>query len=370
MPETRCQKPIANLFIRLAGYHGVSVETTSPSDRIASAFEKSGGHHLMFYSVEGQKGDMVNTNLDEVDAIEQLLNKLEEAGYDLTADVGIVTPYSNQKSLLIKRLAQRMNHWQKNCIGTVHQFQGVGFEVIIYSPVIFHPLDNPNFQNDTPNMLNVVVSRAKQQFIVVGNHHRLRQAGGYLKVLADSVAEDFLLEQGSQHPSFDSLSQTPRLQRYYRDCEHIAAFSALASQCEQELVIITPWIRRGGKQYQRPELAQLVATQRRGVSVKVYYGYYHQRLDRAEDNDETLISEYREQLGKDNVIRLTEGTHEKVLMIDGRYIVLGSWNWLSHGYHDGCERSEQFSNAIRHEISAELDDVSLVRELRERLRLE
>ncbi|HHH7315039.1 TPA: AAA domain-containing protein [Escherichia coli] len=366
----RCQKPIANLFIRLAGYHGVSVETTSPSDRIASAFEKSGGHHLMFYSVEGQKGDMVNTNLDEVDAIEQLLNKLEEAGYDLTADVGIVTPYSNQKSLLIKRLAQRMNHWQKNCIGTVHQFQGVGFEVIIYSPVIFHPLDNPNFQNDTPNMLNVVVSRAKQQFIVVGNHHRLRQAGGYLKVLADSVAEDFLLEQGSQHPSFDSLSQTPRLQRYYRDCEHIAAFSALASQCEQELVIITPWIRRGGKQYQRPELAQLVATQRRGVSVKVYYGYYHQRLDRAEDNDETLISEYREQLGKDNVIRLTEGTHEKVLMIDGRYIVLGSWNWLSHGYHDGCERSEQFSNAIRHEISAELDDVSLVRELRERLRLE
>lgn len=366
----RCQKPIADLFIRLAGYHGVSVETASPSERIASAFEKSGGHHLMFYSVEGQKGDMVNTNLDEVDAIEQLLNKLEEAGYDLTADVGIVTPYSNQKSLLIKRLAQRMNYWQKNCIGTVHQFQGVGFEVIIYSPVICHPLDNPNFQNDAPNMLNVVASRAKQQFIVVGNHHRLRQAGGYLKVLADSVAEDFLLEQGSQHPNFASLSQTPRLQRYYRDCEHIAAFSAMASQCEQELVIITPWIRRGGKQYQRPELAQLVATQRRGVRVKVYYGYYHQSLDRAEDNDESLIAEYREQLGKDNVIRLTEGTHEKVLMIDGRYIVLGSWNWLSHGYHDGCERSEQFSNAIRHEISAELDDVSLVRELRNRLRLE
>lgn len=57
-------------------------------------------------------------------------------------------------------------------------------------------------------------------------------------------------------------------------------------------------------------------------------------------------------------------------MIDGHYIVLGSWNWLSHGYHDSCERSEQFSNAIRHEISAELDDVSLVKELRERLRLE
>lgn len=366
----RCQKPIADLFIRLANYHGVSVETASPSERIASAFDKSGGHHLMFYSVEGRKGDVVNTNLDEVDAIEQLLNKLEEAGYDLTADVGIVTPYSNQKSLLIKRLAMRMNHRQKNCIGTVHQFQGVGFEVIIYSPVIFHPLDNSNFQNNSPNMLNVVVSRAKQQFIVVGNHHRLRQAGGYLKILADSVAKDFLLEQGSQHPHFASLSQTPRLQRYYRDCEHIAAFSALAAQSEQELVVITPWIRQGGSRYQRPELAQLIATQKRGVRVKIYYGYYHQRQDRADDNDEALIAQYRERLGKENVIRLTEGTHEKVLMVDGRYVVLGSWNWLSHGYHDSCERSEQFSNAIRHEISAELDDVLLVNELRGRLGLE
>lgn len=365
----RCQKPIADLFIRLAGYHGVSVETAPPSERIASAFEKSGGHPLMFYSVEGQKGDMVNTNLNEVDAIEQLLNKLEEAGYNLSADIGIVTPYANQKSLLIKRLAERMGHWEKNCIGTVHQFQGVGFEVIIYSPVIFHPLDNPGFQNNKPNMLNVVVSRAKQQFIVVGNFHRLRQAGGYLKVLADSVAEDFLLEQGSQHPDFANLSQTPRLNRYYRDCEHIAAFSALAAQSEQEMIIITPWIRRGGKRYQRPELAQLVATQQRGVKVKVYYGYYHQRLERPDDNDETLVAEYREQLGRDNVIRLPEGTHEKVLMIDGRYIVLGSWNWLSHGYHDGCERSEQFSNAIRHEISAELDDSALVCELRERLKI-
>lgn len=366
----RCQKPIADLFIRLAGYRGVTVKTAEPSERITSAFEKSGGHHLMFYSVEGRKGDVVNTNIDEVDAIEQLLDKLEEGGYDLTTDVGIITPYANQKILLINRLAQRMNHKQKTCIGTVHQFQGVGFEIIIYSPVIFHPLDTVSFQNNIPNMLNVVVSRAKQQFIVVGNYHRLRQAGGYLKVLADSVAEDFILEQGSQHPQFPNLSKTPRLQRYYRNCEHIAAFNALAAKSEVELIVITPWIRRGGKEYQRPELAQLVTAQQRGVRVKVYYGYFHQRFERADDNDESLITEYCEKLGKENVVRLVEGTHEKVLMIDSRYIILGSWNWLSHGYHNSCQRSDKFSNAIRHEISAELDDSSMVSELRERLGLE
>ncbi|HAY3883690.1 AAA domain-containing protein [Escherichia coli] len=366
----RCQKPIADLFILLAGYRGVYVKTAAPSERIVRAFEKSGGHHLMFYSVEGHKGGLINTNTDEVDAIEQLLNKLEDSGYDLTTDVGIVTPYSNQKSLLLRRFARRMNHRQKNCIGTVHQFQGTGFEVIIYSPVIFHPLDKPNFQNDAPNMLNVVVSRARQQFIVVGNYHRLRQAGGYLKRLADIVAASFLLEQGSQHPDFSRLSQTPRLQRYYRDCEHIAAFSALVSRSEREVIIITPWIRYGSVHSRRTELEQLAATQQRGGRVKVYYGYCHKRLERVDDNDEILVSDYRERLGKENVIRLTEGTHEKVLMIDGRYIVIGSWNWLSHGYHENCKRSEQFSNAIRHELSAELDDVSLVNALRERLKLD
>ncbi|HBV40040.1 MAG TPA: hypothetical protein DEF05_10240, partial [Erwinia sp.] len=362
----RCQLPIAQLFTRVAGYQGVTVETALPDERIARAFEKAGGHHLMFYSVEGQKGLVTNTNLDEAEAIGQLLDKLEEAGYDLSADVGIVTPYTNQKSLLIQRFAKRMNHWEKNCIGTVHQFQGVGFEVIIYSPVIFHPLDKEGFQNDAPNMLNVVVSRARQQFIVVGNYRRLKQAGGYLAIVAQTLADDFLLEQGSQHPDFGRITQTPRLQRYYKDCEHIAAFKAKAATCERELLIVTPWIRRGGRR-QRPELAMLIAAQRRGVTVKVCYGYHHQRLDRGEDNDNDLITEYCDQLGKENVIRLPEGTHEKLLVVDGRYITLGSWNWLSHGYHDSCEGSGNFSNAIRHELSAELDDVAFVNELKERL---
>ena len=138
-----------------------------------------------------------------------------------------------------------------------------------------------------------------------GSHDLFHQAGGYMKNLTDNVARVLLLEQGGRHPNCARLSQPPRLLRYYRECEHIAAFSALASQCEKELVIIAPWIRRTGKQYQRPELAQLVATQQRGIKVKVYYGYYHQGLDRADDNDETLVAEYREPLGKENIIRLT-----------------------------------------------------------------
>ncbi|WP_273890563.1 AAA domain-containing protein, partial [Serratia marcescens] len=100
-------------------------------------------------------------------------------------------------------------HYTSPRIGTVHQFQGVGFEVIIYSPVIYHARDGEIFQNKAPNMLNVAVSRAKQQFIIVGNYQRLVRAGGYLKTLANAAAEDFLLEFGSQHPQFDTLQNSP-----------------------------------------------------------------------------------------------------------------------------------------------------------------
>ncbi|HFF9857109.1 AAA domain-containing protein [Serratia marcescens] len=359
----RCQTPIANLFCKLAGYRGISIETAPSKTRISEAFKEMGEHHLMFYSVEGQKGSAVNTNMDEVDAIEQLLDKLEDAGYDLTQDIGIVTPYSNQKMLLIQRLGKRLDHYSSPRIGTVHQFQGVGFEVIIYSPVIYHARDGEIFQNKAPNMLNVAVSRAKQQFIIVGNYQRLVKAGGYLKTLANAVAEDFLLEFGSQHPQFDTLQNSPHRLAYYHDCEHIAAFTAQAAMCEKELIVISPWIRYGEKGGfgQPPQLKLLAEAQRRGVNVKVYYGYYRQNYQN-EDSEPALVAQYCELLGHDNVIRLPEGTHEKLIIIDGERVILGSWNWLSHGYRRHCEREEWQRLAIRRETSVELHDIDFINE--------
>ena len=362
----RCQAPIAGLFCALAGYRGISIETAHAQDRIAGAFKGMGERHLMFYSVEGQKGGAINTNTDEVDAIEQLLDRLEEAGYDLTKDIGIVTPYSNQKSALIQRVGKRLNHFASLRIGTVHQFQGVGFEVIIYSPVIFDARDTETFQNKSPNMLNVAVSRAKQQFIIVGNYQRLIKAGGYLRTLAETVAGEFLLELGSQHPRFDELQNNPHRLRYYHDCEHIPAFEAQAAMCNKELIVVSPWIRhdvRGG-QGQPPQLRQLAEAQRRGVNVKVYYGYSSEGY-RNDDGDPALIDQYCELLGRDNVIRLPEGTHEKLLIIDGERIILGSWNWLSHGYRYHCEQKEDRNLAIRREISVELHDTDFIGDYKE-----
>lgn len=360
----RCQLPIAALFMNIAEYSGVQVRTAAPVPRIQAACDNMGGFNLMFYGVQGRRGNLPNTNQDEVDAIGLLLDKLEAAGYDLTQDVGIITPYSNQKNLLIKAHGERLKHRQALKIGSVHQFQGVGFEVIIYSPVIFQRTDRDTFQNGKPNLLNVAVSRAKQQFIVVGNQQRLLVAGKSLARMAEICSASFFLNMEHQSPFFESVSTSGV--KHYFDCEHIAAFETLVSSSQHSFTAIVPWIRQGINS-SHPPLKMLRAAKERGVAVTVYYGYAVAGHANADDGDPGLIQAYRCELGTENVIRLPEGTHEKILLVDGQVATVGSWNWLSHSYYRYCAMPEWERLSLRRETSVELRDHHLIAQLKARI---
>lgn len=360
----RCQPQIAALFMSIAEYSGVQVRTAAADPRIQAAYTKMGGFNLMFYGVQGRRALMPNTNQDEVDAIGLLLDKLEGAGYDLTRDVGIITPYSNQKNLLIKAYGERLKHNQALKIGSVHQFQGVGFEVIIYSPVIFRRTDRDAFQNSKPNLLNVAVSRAKQQFIVVGNQQRLLAAGKSLARMTEICAESFIVNMEHQSPSFESANV--RGVKHYFDCEHIAAFETLVSSSQRSFTVVVPWIRQGSSP-SHPPLKILRAAQERGVAVTVYYGNDWVHRGEADDGEAGLISAYRRQLGDENVIRLPGGTHEKILLVDERVATVGSWNWLSHSYYRYCAMPEWKSLSLRRETSVELRDPHFIAQLKARI---
>lgn len=78
-------------------------------------------------------------------------------------DVGIIAPYNDQKSALMKELQNNID------IATVHKFQGREKNDIIISTV-----DNEiTTFTDNPNMLNVAVSRAKNRLrLVVSDNER------------------------------------------------------------------------------------------------------------------------------------------------------------------------------------------------------
>lgn len=348
----RCQAPIAQLFIDIAKYKGISVSTSAPSEHILQPFKAIGGHHLMFYHVDGDR-HLGKTNLDEVSAIGELLDKLEEAGYDLKTDIGIITPYADQKRLLISAYGKRMEQEKGSKIGTIHQFQGVGFEVIIFSPVIFKEKDSSAFMNNHPNMLNVAVSRAKQQFIVVGNHHRLKQAKGSLGLIAERASTDFYLELGLQSPSYHSYSTSFNIEKHIYDEQHIRAFEYYLQNCEKSVVIVVPWIRKPYGTPIQKQLEMIKVAKSRDIDVTVYYGYSNLELNQKDDNDQHLVQEYVKVLGADRVIRLTQGTHEKVMLIDDRILVIGSWNWLSNAYYKWYENQDKNTSnlAIRRETS-------------------
>jgi superfamily I DNA and/or RNA helicase len=116
-----------------------------------------------------------NSNIQEVNEIDRILDLLENAGFNLEKDIGIITPYRNQASQLISKFRRRINHTNKlEKIGTVHKFQGAEFPIVLFSSVVGTD-DSINFINSKANMLNVAVSRAKFIFIVVGNVELLKK---------------------------------------------------------------------------------------------------------------------------------------------------------------------------------------------------
>ena len=134
-------------------------------------------------------------NLAEFNALRELLPRILNSvkPYGLReSDIGIVTPFRNQ--------ADRIERWCKVNdsggdairVGTAHAFQGDERYVIVLSPVLSSGIRKETLRwlDDTCNLLNVAVTRARLAVIVVGDWefcHTLPTTSVYRR-LADYVA--------------------------------------------------------------------------------------------------------------------------------------------------------------------------------------
>lgn len=84
--------------------------------------------------------------------------------------VAIVTPFYQQKKLILDKLARTGLKAMKNItVGTVHALQGAERPVVIFSPVYNGEFASSLFFDAGVNMLNVAVSRAQDSFLVFGD---------------------------------------------------------------------------------------------------------------------------------------------------------------------------------------------------------
>jgi hypothetical protein len=152
---------------------------------------------------------------------------------------------------------------------------------------------------------------------------------------------------------------------FLRTEEHRAVLERALKEAQKEIIIISPWMNRRTCD---DNLCDLVAQAvKRGVHVRIGYGITERAGDldigRNRANAQRVIRELNAAVVRETPqgqaalleIKKTGGTHQKILVCDRAFAVLGSFNWLSY-------RGE-LDTEYRNETSILLRDPTSVSEL-------
>lgn len=90
--------------------------------------------------------------------------KLAESFINKTLDFAILTPFVNQRQLILKTMPSL---YHKECVLTIHSAQGQEFDYVIFSPVMLHYHLNDSTNQSALFALNVALSRAKNGIIII-----------------------------------------------------------------------------------------------------------------------------------------------------------------------------------------------------------
>ncbi|MCC8367684.1 AAA family ATPase [Xenorhabdus sp. PB61.4] len=144
-------------------YYGGQLITMTHSDEDPFKILKTAPGHHACKDPSGRS----QINFRELEVIQQELLEASLRNIE-PVKIGIVTPYRAQ----VKHANQIIDKKDIQ-IDTAHKFQGREKDIIIYSPTA----NWADKFNDSPNLINVAVSRAKEKFIMVMSANLLKKQG-------------------------------------------------------------------------------------------------------------------------------------------------------------------------------------------------
>ncbi len=182
----RCQNPMFSISNEIAYdnlmVHAVGAATSTIGDALSKWLPGSCWIDVQSNSPKWSP--------QEGEAVIALLNTLAQQGV-VTPNIYVISPFREVadkvrslvvKSGVLKSLKippQEQFGWGKVHIGTVHTFQGKEAEAVII--VLGAPGDGSqgsrNWAGQSPNILNVAASRAKQALYIIGRHDAWKDAG-------------------------------------------------------------------------------------------------------------------------------------------------------------------------------------------------
>src|SRR5574344_526693 len=141
---------------------------------------------LIFIETADEKPERRNTSQNEVDAVIDFARKNSDKS------IGIITPFVAQRELIDKELKANKLDGSRIACGTVHSFQGDEKDVILFS-LSLTSTTSPNtykWLSENKELINVAVSRAKEQLVIVSNSqtvNKLHKASDDLYELVNYV---------------------------------------------------------------------------------------------------------------------------------------------------------------------------------------
>lgn len=236
-------------------------------------------------------------------------------GKELRDIVGVVTPFKAQIAVLKEALAGQ--GIDGVTVGTVHALQGAERPIVLFSPVCTAAdAGRRLFFNQTPNMLNVAVSRAKHNFIVVGDMRLLSQvdSGSPYGMLADHLSFEPV-----ESPLGEEFPPDLRPSRVLAGALHDRFLREALARARSTLFITSPWVTQ---EVVRAFLEVIQSCVDRGVTVCVLAD-----REKCADTEKMEACTLLRRMG----VRVLLGNrlHAKALYCDTELAVMGSFNWLS-----------------------------------------
>ena len=109
-------------------------------------------------------------NSKEANAVVKVINDLKNNEKNKSIEIGVVSAYRKQVDLIIDMLT-KSGLIAGVSVGTAHTYQGQERDIVIYSTVVSNGMDTNSalWQSKPPNLLNVAMTRARKQLIIVGD---------------------------------------------------------------------------------------------------------------------------------------------------------------------------------------------------------
>ena len=141
---------------------------------------------LQFWASEPEK--TMKFHQQEAKTVVAILNTIRNVyGKNFNHEtVGVITPYKAQMAEILKQLDDELRYMVS--VDTVERYQGSERDIIIISMAVNHPSQMRNLQalnqaKTTDKKLNVALSRAREQLIMLGNPKVLKEGIFYKKFL-------------------------------------------------------------------------------------------------------------------------------------------------------------------------------------------